>query len=120
MSQGAWLSPPPSCDPCGGGEVGPELSWWELGVLPLCLWNSTVVYPSFLSSCKVHLAWDPGSNKGQRDVNFHKNWETAGVEGRGMKTIFGDLISALRWGWSLVYHIAGSDTLEQNIFNFSA
>lgn len=76
-----------------------------------------MVYPSFLSSCKVHLAWDPGSNKGQRNVNFHKNLETAGVEGQGMKTIFRDLISALRWG--LVYHIAGLNTLEQNIFNFS-
>lgn len=66
---------------CGGGEIGPELSWWVLGVLPLCLWNSTVVYPSFLSSCQVHLAWDPGGNKGQRNVNFHKNLETAGRRG---------------------------------------
>lgn len=33
-----------------------------------------------------------------------------------MKTIFQDLISALSWVWSLVYHVVDLDTLEQNIF----
>lgn len=49
-----------------------------------------------------------------------RTWKQLEWRRRGMKTIFQDLISALRWGWSLVYHIAGLDTLEQNIFNFSA
>lgn len=115
LSHGAWLFPFPSCGPCGGGEVGPELSWWVLGVLLFCLWNSTVVCPSFLSSCKVHLAWDSGSSKGTEKCEFPQELGNSWREGWVMKAVFQDLISALRWVWSLVCSTAGWNALEKNI-----